>query len=105
MVAVFIFSGIVFTREATNIQRLLNFSPILQTFRIDLDGIFNDGAAFVHFIVYIHLHHKIILSDKFRITNKEMSELRLCARYRDALFGLDSYLICKNSRAQSFVVP
>ena len=35
----------------------------------------------------------------------EVSELRLCARYREVLFGLDSYLICKSSRAQSFVVP
>lgn len=35
----------------------------------------------------------------------EISELRLCARYRDVLFGLESYLICKSSRAQSFVVP
>ena len=35
----------------------------------------------------------------------EVTELRLCGRYRDVLFGLDSYLICKSSRAQSFVVP
>ena len=35
----------------------------------------------------------------------EVSELRLCARYREVLFGLDSYLICKNSRAKSYLVP
>ena len=35
----------------------------------------------------------------------EVSELRLCARYREVLFGLDSYLVCKSARAQSFVVP
>ena len=32
-------------------------------------------------------------------------ELRLCARYREVLFGIDSYLICKNSRAKSYLVP
>jgi hypothetical protein len=35
----------------------------------------------------------------------EVSELRLCARYREVLFGLDSYLICKSSRAKSYLVP
>lgn len=35
----------------------------------------------------------------------EVSQLRLCARYREVLFGLDSYLICKNSRAKSYLVP
>jgi hypothetical protein len=35
----------------------------------------------------------------------EVSELRLCARYREVIFGLDSYLICKNSRAKSYLVP
>ena len=35
----------------------------------------------------------------------EVSELRLCGRHREVLFGLDSYLICKSSRAQSFIVP
>ena len=34
----------------------------------------------------------------------EVSELRLCARYREVLFGLDSYLICKDSRAKSYLV-
>ena len=35
----------------------------------------------------------------------EVSQLRLCARYREVLFGFDSYLICKNSRAKSYLVP
>lgn len=35
----------------------------------------------------------------------EVSELRLCARYREVLFGIDSYLICKDSRAKSYLVP
>jgi len=35
----------------------------------------------------------------------EVSELRLCARYRDVIFRLDSYLICKSAKAQSFIVP
>lgn len=35
----------------------------------------------------------------------EVSQLRLCARYSEVLFGLDSYLICKNSRAKSYLVP
>ena len=35
----------------------------------------------------------------------EVSELLLCARYREVLFGIDSYLICKNSRAKSYLVP
>ena len=35
----------------------------------------------------------------------EVSQLRLCARYREVLFGLDSYLICKNSRAKSYLMP
>ncbi len=35
----------------------------------------------------------------------KVSQLRLCARYREVLFGLDSYLICKNSRAKSYLVP
>ena len=45
------------------------------------------------------------LAEKHVDSVDEISELRLCARYRDVLFGLDSYLICKSSRAQSFVVP
>jgi hypothetical protein len=35
----------------------------------------------------------------------EVSELRLCARYREVLFGIDSYLICKSASAKSYVVP
>lgn len=39
------------------------------------------------------------------IASGEVSELRLCARYREVLFGIDSYLICKSSSAKSYVVP
>ena len=39
------------------------------------------------------------------VVEDEVSQLRLCARYREVLFGLDSYLICKNSRAKSYLVP
>lgn len=35
----------------------------------------------------------------------KVSELRLCARYRGVLFGLDSYLICRTSSAKSYEVP